>query len=401
MTSYSATAGSHRAPTNCTISGNVVWANHGTGEVFATTDMLWGIYVGGVPTTPLATNNIIIGNTVSGYGDSNGTIGTNPPGGITGSNISIMNVANNSVYSSGRNGIAIFAAEKVSITGNTIDTIGGTASTAASGTITFAGNPSNGDTITINTAVYTFVNPAAPANDYEIDIKGTLPLTLDEIISVLNSATGPVTALQTDGRVSTATYTEDGTSALTITFDTIGTAGNSFSIAASAATASGACLTGGAVGSSGILVAATESAIAYNLVDVGTHTAISGIPGCATLDIGPNTNRGTGPKYDFGGTSTTFPQSLAVTVRDMWSGAVYDYNVPSIGAGSYYEMYVPAPGSCTRYPRANVNILDTTGLSIIPTTFPSANYIRLRLNNFTAGAIDLPASTDIMVSTFK
>jgi hypothetical protein len=109
---------------------------------------------------------------------------------------------------------------------------------AATGTITFSGQPGAGSEITINGIPFAFV-ASSPGSD-EIEIGATLPDTLDNIIAELN------TSVHTE--VDDATYTEDGTDALTITHDTAGPAGNAFTLAAAAAsngTVSASTLRGG------------------------------------------------------------------------------------------------------------------------------------------------------------
>lgn len=107
---------------------------------------------------------------------------------------------------------------------------------AATGTIVFADNPTALDTITINGVVFTFVAGGPTGN--EILIAGTLALTLDNMLSDLNGSV--------DADVDDATYTEDGVDTLTITHDTTGPTGNSFTLAASTDTVSAATLLGGA-----------------------------------------------------------------------------------------------------------------------------------------------------------
>lgn len=118
-------------------------------------------------------------------------------------------------------------------------TVANTSSTTtgvqATGTITFADNPTADDTITINGVAFTFV--AAGATGNQINIAGTLPLTLDNVIAILNGSA--------EADVALATYTEDGVNELTITYDAFSIAGNDFTLAASADTVSGATLTGG------------------------------------------------------------------------------------------------------------------------------------------------------------
>jgi len=117
--------------------------------------------------------------------------------------------------------------------------------TLASGTITFADNPTAADTITIDGVVVEFTAAASDAttagtigDPLLVNIKVSTDLTLDEILVVCNSGTVPA-AMQL------ATYTEDGATILTITYDSYGLGGNLFTLAASSDTVSGAFLTGG------------------------------------------------------------------------------------------------------------------------------------------------------------
>lgn len=104
----------------------------------------------------------------------------------------------------------------------------------ASGTITFGANAAPGDTVTINGTVVTFVAANPEGNQVAIGI----------------SANATAAALQTflaeseDANISQASYSV-ATDVVTITFLIGGTLGNAFTLAASAATVSGANLTGG------------------------------------------------------------------------------------------------------------------------------------------------------------
>lgn len=134
----------------------------------------------------------------------------------------------------------------------------------AAGTITFADNPTATDTITINGTSFEFVASGASGN--EINIAGSLPLTLDNMISVLNGSAVAEVAL--------ATYTEDGIDELTITYDVIGVDGNLFTLAASADTPSGATLTGGGSGT------ASGEAL-YIVANVNCHVRFDGLDATA------------------------------------------------------------------------------------------------------------------------
>ena len=112
----------------------------------------------------------------------------------------------------------------------------------ASGLIHFAGNPSDGDTITLNGAVFTFTNVPAGAYQLAIGVNagGTVALA---IIQLTTNGT-----LLADTRLNVATYSDTGgstTDDLVITYKTQSSAGNGYTLAASVATPSGAHLTGG------------------------------------------------------------------------------------------------------------------------------------------------------------
>jgi hypothetical protein len=104
----------------------------------------------------------------------------------------------------------------------------------ATGTITFALNPTAAATITMNGTVFTFV--AAGATGNQVNIGVDLTTTLSNTATVLNAS---VLA-----NISVATYTSNAT-ILTTTYDTYVAAGNLFTLAASVATPSAATLTGG------------------------------------------------------------------------------------------------------------------------------------------------------------
>lgn len=108
-------------------------------------------------------------------------------------------------------------------------------STRSKAEITFAANPSAGQTITINGTAFTFV--AAGATGNQINIAATLILTLANMTTVLNAS---VVA-----GVTLATYSDDGATKLLIKYDDGGSEGNAFTLSASNATVSSANLIGG------------------------------------------------------------------------------------------------------------------------------------------------------------
>lgn len=114
-----------------------------------------------------------------------------------------------------------------------------TAQTKATGHIAFAGQPAANSTITLNGTTWTFVTGAPSGNQTQIG--ANVDATLTALASDLN-ASG-------DAQVSKCTYTANTTlDRLEIEFDTAGTGGNAFTLAASAAskgTVSYGTLTGG------------------------------------------------------------------------------------------------------------------------------------------------------------
>lgn len=107
---------------------------------------------------------------------------------------------------------------------------------AATGQIAFAANPSANDTITVGGQAFTFKSASPTAN--QILIESNLAKTLRNAVRVLNtSAVAGVAA---------ARYSLNADlNAIVVTHKTIGTAGNTFALAASAATPSGSTLAGG------------------------------------------------------------------------------------------------------------------------------------------------------------
>lgn len=109
-----------------------------------------------------------------------------------------------------------------------------TTQVAAFGSITFGGNPVNGDTITLNGVEWEFVTGSPIGN--QTQVQDNLAATLAELVDDLN---GSVHA-----DIAVATYSENDTQLL-IAFDTAGAGGNSYGLAASNATPSAANLSGG------------------------------------------------------------------------------------------------------------------------------------------------------------
>jgi hypothetical protein len=113
---------------------------------------------------------------------------------------------------------------------------------AASGDITFTGQPTANDVFTINGVAYTAVASGATGNQFNIG--AALTNTLDNFAAALNAST--------DARLTVATYSNGSGTKLHVVYDVTGSAGNSFTLIEGSANAStsGATLTGGGVADS-------------------------------------------------------------------------------------------------------------------------------------------------------
>lgn len=144
----------------------------------------------------------------------------------------------------------------------------------ASGTITFTGNPANNDTVTVNGTVVTFVTGSPVGN--QVFIGATSALTAVNLLTFLSNSQVP-NLLQ-------CTYSLNGL-ILTVSAATAGVAGNSITLAKSAAniTLSGATLAGGTNPSS---VSYASSPVApyqdiSNLLGLTSALALPLVPGYA------------------------------------------------------------------------------------------------------------------------
>ena len=107
----------------------------------------------------------------------------------------------------------------------------------ATGSITFGSNPAASSTVTMNGVVWTFVTGAPSGN--QTQIQSSLAQTLATLAYNLGSSSNT--------SISVAAYGANLTQLL-ITYNTAGTGGNSYTLAASAATPSGSTLSGGGSG---------------------------------------------------------------------------------------------------------------------------------------------------------
>lgn len=110
---------------------------------------------------------------------------------------------------------------------------------AASGTIVFSGQPAANATLTLNGIAWTFVTGTPSGNQSQIG--ANLAATLANLVTALNASAVP--------QIAAASYGQTGGTTLSVTHDTLGPAGNAFTLAAQPAsngTPSGATLAGGA-----------------------------------------------------------------------------------------------------------------------------------------------------------
>lgn len=114
----------------------------------------------------------------------------------------------------------------------------------ATGSIFFSANPTAGQNIRLNGVVFTFVAAGATPSNYQFNIGGNAGGTIALAIVMLTTS-GTYLA---NSALNVATYSDTGggaTDSLVVTYNTPGAAGNSYTLAASAATVSGPTLTNG------------------------------------------------------------------------------------------------------------------------------------------------------------
>ena len=141
-----------------------------------------------------------------------------------------------------------------------------TAGTKASGTITISTNPTNGHTVTVNGVLITFVTALTTGN--QVLIGGTAANTGDALRTFLNAQTSNTS-------LNVATYTGTG-AAVTVKYNTTGTAGNAFTLVAGqvSVSVSGATLTGGVNGNDS--VTRTSGSFITDGFHVGDQIVVTG-----------------------------------------------------------------------------------------------------------------------------
>lgn len=120
---------------------------------------------------------------------------------------------------------------------------GTTPAVAATGTVTFTKNPSDGDTLKIGNTTYTFKTSPAAAN--AVAIKGTVSETAQNLADVINGDSGKAYEGTISPSLDVSAEVEAGV--MTLTARTAGTAGNILVLVQSGnfANVSGATLSGG------------------------------------------------------------------------------------------------------------------------------------------------------------
>lgn len=138
---------------------------------------------------------------------------------------------------------ALGGARKCIWTGSQFEIVSGTtgAGIAATGSIMMTTNPANNDTVTVNGIAITFVTASPTGN--QVLIGGTAALTAVNLNTFLNASISP--------NIQAATYSV-AANVVSVTFGTVGTAGDAFTLAETGAhiTVSGPNLTGGTAPSS-------------------------------------------------------------------------------------------------------------------------------------------------------
>jgi hypothetical protein len=225
---------------------------------------------------------------------------------------------------------------------------GGTDLTASSGTLTFTGNPLNGETVTIGAVTYVFraVLIDSPTVENEVVIAGTLAETIDNLCAAIGSGSGAGTAYSGTAPANLAVSAVAGSTTVTLTAATAGSAGNAISTTETSTMASfgAATLTGGTdlAAAAGALTLAgnvanndtvTVGATTYtfktalstgptvaNQVLIGANLAAS----IANLCIAVNGGSGIGTDYSTGtaanASATAAGAGTTVTVTAMTAG---------------------------------------------------------------------------------
>lgn len=146
----------------------------------------------------------------------------------------------------------------------------------ATGTITIASNPADGDTVTIGGVPYTLKSALTPTAG-QVLIGATAAATISNLWAAVVGGDGAGTtyAAGTPTAPSTASYSLPVAGVITVTYLTSGTAGNSFTLAktGTAIAVSGATLTGGVAGETATITVASATTSGGSYTTIGTFTS--------------------------------------------------------------------------------------------------------------------------------
>lgn len=154
-----------------------------------------------------------------------------------------------------------------------LSSVGYVAAPTAVGDYHFTGQPSPNDTITIGGTLVTFV--ASGASGSQVNIGGSLPITLSNLLTFLQSSSDP--------NLIKATYVNDGVAFLYVVYGTPGTSGNSFTLAKSGTNiAVSAATLAGATGTDiSAKLGLTLAAFALPVPGVAAESLLSAVQACA------------------------------------------------------------------------------------------------------------------------
>jgi len=396
---FKATAGSEKSPSYCTIIGNNIYNNHGDGEVVDQSNQKYAVIINAdseAVSSVRGFGNVVSHNSIDGWGNESGS-------GIGDAQASLefqyqqnLNVQGNTIVNNGRVAVGIFSCLNINMSGNTIDTVTGISADAADGTIVFNSNPLDGDTITLMGTVFTFKDSNGILTSEQILIGGAIEDTVDNLVTELNGhldLNGIV-----DGKIGLCTYVKTETNTLTITFDTIGKFGESFTIARTGASitvsADNLTQTTG-VGSCAIHnknlsgISGSTGLIANNVFDIGVYTGVQSENDSLDLFISDNQHLGTGPLIDFDG-SGSGPQ-VGVRRIDRLADKAVNVDLPVIADGNTLTINIGIPGMSANSTVVVSPNRHLEGMTVI--AIPQVNYFELTFNNFTGGDVNIGPMT--------
>lgn len=192
---------------------------------------------------------------------------------------------------------------------------------AATGSATFSGQPTAGDTITLNGSAVTFVS--AITTGLQILIGANLPATLAAAVAFLSGSA--------DTQLVKFTYATDGATKLNFTAAATGTAGNALTLAktSTAITLSGATLSGGAAAATGLTLTNKFTGTTGNTATWALTQGSNSLPGALTWKL----------TLQVGGFSAESFDNIGGVGNALWvamAAAVNNGNSPLRGASYFF-----------------------------------------------------------------